>query len=77
MLVESGNLARVHNHYAACSNRMFSTVKNWGEVSTGDWSLRIRDGFPAGVSLWSNSTINDYETAVPEPTAGFFWLACC
>jgi subtilisin family serine protease len=67
-------LARVHNHSAAYSNWMFTTVKNWGEVSTGDWTLRLRDGAPVDINFWNNWSINVYGTAVPEPTSGLLLI---
>ncbi|MBL8888848.1 MAG: S8 family serine peptidase [Planctomycetaceae bacterium] len=63
-------LATLHSHGAAYNNWTFMTVKNWGEFSDGDWTLRVRDGWAADQSTWVNWRINLYGTAVPEPGSG-------
>lgn len=64
-------LATLHPDGDAYNNWTFMTVKNWGEMSDGDWTLRVRDGWAVDQSTWVDWRINLYGTAVPEPGSGF------
>ncbi|HMO91153.1 MAG TPA: S8 family peptidase, partial [Pirellulaceae bacterium] len=68
-------LATLHPHGAAYNNWVFMTVKNWGELSQGDWTLRVRDGWSGDQSTWVNWTLNLYGTAIPEPATGLIFVA--
>jgi subtilisin-like proprotein convertase family protein len=63
-------LATLHGHGAAYNNWTFMTVKNWGELSQGTWTLRVRDGWATDQSTWLNWSLNVYgTTAIPEPSS--------
>jgi subtilisin family serine protease len=68
-------LATLHSHGAAYNNWTFMTVKNWGEMSDGDWTLRVRDGWASDQTTWVNWRLNLYGTAVPEPGTGMVFVA--
>lgn len=63
-------LATLHPHGAAYNNWVFMSVKHWGELSQGTWTLRVRDGWASDQSTWLNWSLNIYGTnPVPEPSA--------
>ncbi|MCA9913088.1 MAG: S8 family serine peptidase, partial [Anaerolineae bacterium] len=52
------------------NNWRFMTVRNWGEMSAGDWTIRVDDGYQTDVG--STGTFNSWSLKVygriPEPT---------
>ena len=50
------------------ANWTFTSVRHWDELSTGDWTLSIRDGVSGDTGVFSNWTLDIYGTIIPEPT---------
>lgn len=54
----------------------FSSVRYWDELSTGNWTLSVRDGYATDTGTFNNWSLSIYGTAVPEPTIiGLFGIA--
>ena len=66
-------LASLHPDGRAYQNWQFMTVKNWGENSQGEWTLRLRDGWLGDTTTWLNWSISVHGTAIPEPASGFMF----
>ncbi|HEY0009674.1 MAG TPA: S8 family serine peptidase [Tepidisphaeraceae bacterium] len=49
-------------------NWTFSTVRDWGELSAGLWTLSLRDHFAVDTGQLNSWSLNFFGTAVPEPT---------
>jgi subtilisin family serine protease len=57
------------------SNWVFSTVRDWGEMANGMWTLEIRDGLSLDVGVFNSWSIKVYGTLVPEPSATMLIVA--
>lgn len=45
------------------NNWVFSSVRHWGELALGDWTLRVSDEFEGDEGIWNSWQINVYGTA--------------
>ena len=47
---------------------IFTTVRDWDELSNGTWTLSVKDGLAADTGKLNSWSINVYGTMVPEPS---------
>jgi subtilisin-like proprotein convertase family protein len=57
-------LAEVHNDSGDdYNNWVFSSVRHWGELAVGDWTLKVSDEFEGDAGVWNSWQVNVYGTA--------------
>ena len=49
---------------------IFTTVRNWDELSTGMWTVKVADQGPDDFATWIDYRVKVYGTAAAAPTAG-------
>jgi subtilisin-like proprotein convertase family protein len=51
------------------NNWVFTSARHWDELSTGLWTLSVRDSYAADIGTLNSWSIAVYGTLVPEPSA--------